>query len=154
MNRHEVREHGVDEIDPEHRPLGRSAGPAPSMAIAAAWVLLTIWRSTATFHFAPLLVAVAWPYATRVQDGRAAGWAEAAPAVLGGAAVGLLTTAGLTVAGRLDGPTFWGTPGAPVESVVMTLLGAALGARTLMRKRSGWLFPDPEDGGGGPAHER
>lgn len=130
------------------------AAPASSVAIAVIWVLLTIWRPTATFHFAPLLVAVAWPYATRVQHGRAAGWAEAAPAVLGGVAVGLLTTAGLTVAGRLDGPTFWGTPGASLESVAMTLLGAALGARTLLRQRSGWLFPDPEDPGNDPAHER
>lgn len=128
------------------------AAPASSVAIAGIWVLLTIWRPTATFHFAPLLVAVAWPYATRVQHGQAAGWAEAVPAVLGGAAVSLLTTAGLTVAGRLDGPTFWGTPGAPLESVAMTLLGAALGARTLLRQRSGWLFPDPSeaDAGTGP----
>lgn len=128
-------------------------GPAGSGALAGIWVLLTTWRPDATFHFAPLLVALAWPYATRVQRGRATGWAEAAPAVLGGAAVGLLATAGLTIAGRLDGPTFWGTPGAPAESVAMTLLGAALGARTLLRQRSGWLFPDPEDAGGDPAHD-
>jgi hypothetical protein len=115
------------------------------VVLAAIWVLLTFWRPAATFHFAPLLVAVAWPYITRVQTGHAAaGWAAATPAVLGGAAVGLLTTAGLTIAGGLDGPTFWGTPGAPLESVAMTLLGAALGARVLLRRRSGWLFPDAD----------
>lgn len=139
--------HRADGLD---RSATRFAGPAGSVVLAAIWVMLTFWRPTATFHVAPLLVAVAWPYATRVKNGRAVAGRAAATPVLGGAAVSLLTTVGLAAAGRLDGPTFWGTPGAALESVAMTLLGAALGARALLRKRSGWLFPDadlePESG--------
>lgn len=43
------------EVDSRQDPIARLAGPAGSLSIAAIWALLTFWRPTATFHFAPLL---------------------------------------------------------------------------------------------------
>lgn len=117
-------------------------GVATSVVIALGWVLLTMWRPTATFHLAPLLVALAWPYSTRARLGRPATRDEATLPVLGGIAVGLGATLVLMSAGNLEGPTFWGSNDAPFESVLMTFIGAALGVRALLRNRSGWLLPD------------
>ena len=129
------------EVDSRHdSPARQLAGPAASSTIAAVWVLLTFWRPTATFHFAPLLVTVAWPYASRSQLGRATTRAEATGAVAGGAAVSLLATLALALAGHLDGPTFWESPDAPFEAVLMTGIGVLWGLRVTTRRREGAML--------------
>jgi len=140
----------VPTTTPQRALLAHIAGPVTSAVIALVWVLLALWRPTTTFHFAPLLVALGWPYSTRAQLGRPSIPVEATVAVLGGLAVSLGTTVGLVLAGNLEGPTFWESNDAPLESVLMTLIGAALGARALVRKRSGWLLPDEQNGRGRP----
>lgn len=118
--------------------MSRFAAPAVSIVAGLVWAGLA-WRTpTSTFHFAPLIVAVAWPVVARSTGGRA----EARAAVLAaGGAVGFALAVGLLllVADRLQGPTFWGDGGAIVEVVIAALLGGAYGLRVLTRERSGLL---------------
>ncbi len=125
--------------DGEDRSLGSLAAPLSSLAIALGWVLLATWRPTTTYHFGPLLVTVAWPYVARSRIKQPMNRSETVTALAGGAAISLVTTLGLYLGNRLEGPTFWESPDAPLEAVLMTLLGVLWGLRVATRRRGGLL---------------
>jgi len=97
-----------------------------AIALAALWAVLA-WNSpSTTYHLAPLLVAGVIPAALLLGDERSP--AEIVLTAGGiGAALALVTTAGLGLAERLIGPSLLPASGAVMEAVVFAALGAAAG---------------------------
>lgn len=119
----------------------RRAGPgaAASLAVAAAWVALAVWRPETTWHAGPLLVAGAWPWTLLAQETTGDVVATRALVVRAGVA-GLVTavvvTLGLQAFDLLRGPTLWGPAGGVVEALVFAAAGATLvGAAGAVRRR-------------------
>lgn len=104
------------------QPLLASAG------FALLWLLLAVRSPDTTYHLAPLLVAGMGPVARR--------WLDRAPIssdqvatqlAVGSLAVALVTTAVLALLGKFSGPDVTGGDNALLETVLVALLGAALG---------------------------
>lgn len=104
------------------------AGVALTIAVGLLWLVLTLWRPTTTWHLAPVLVAVAWPWLL---------WQARPPSEPGGllrlvmaATVGFgaagLTTLALSGADLLRGPTLPGFTAASTEALVLAGGTAAL----------------------------
>lgn len=98
-----------------------------TIAAAAGWIMLAVNTPTTTYHFAPTVVAAAWPAARRVRAGHRLSMRAVATTVGGGAVVALALTAGLATRGALAGPTFFGTDAAVAETWLMAVLGALIG---------------------------
>ncbi len=90
-------------------------------ALAVVWAAAALWRPTATYHLAPILIAGAAPFLSR-------GSRRAAlpMAVIGG---GLAIVVALLLAGLdlLQGPSLLPVGGALLEAVVFAGLGAGGG---------------------------
>lgn len=106
------------------------SGAIASGAAALLWVVLAWNNPSSTYHFAPLIVATAWPWLTRTNDGpttKRATWLS----VSGAAALALGAGAILLLANKLQGPTFWSEARQPgqvaLEIAIATLLGSILG---------------------------
>lgn len=98
-----------------------------TIVAAAGWVALAVSTPTTTYHFAPTVVAAAWPVARRPRAGHRLSKRAVAATVGGGAAVALAVTVALASADALAGPTFFGTDGAVVETLVMAGVGVVIG---------------------------
>lgn len=112
--------------------------PVLSLGAAGLWVGLAANNPSLTYHFAPLIVGLAWPIGHRSMVGRAegrAGWMIA----VGALAVALATTLVLWGADRMEGPTFVSDGGAVWEALLFSLAGAAWGHRSVTRSRPGPL---------------
>lgn len=106
------------------------SGAMASGAAALLWVVLAWNNPSSTYHFAPLIVSVAWPWLSRTTSEPTT--ARAAWISVAGAATLALGAGGiLLVADRLQGPTFWSEARQPghvaLEITIATVLGAALG---------------------------
>lgn len=101
----------------------RFAGPIASVIVALVWVALASRRPSAHYHFAPLLVTVAWPYGHRWSVDRPLTTGETATSIGGGALVTMATALGLAATDRLEGVTFWHSDGVLWEVAAMIGLG-------------------------------
>lgn len=112
--------------------------PTLSLGAAGLWAVLAADNPSLTYHFAPLIVSLAWPIGYRSMVGRAEG--RTGPLIAAGAlAIALTTTVALWVANRMEGPTFVSDGGAVWEAVLFSLAGAAWGCRSVSRSRAGVL---------------
>ena len=125
--------------DGANRPLRALVPPSLSIGAAALWAILAAGNPSLTYHFAPLIVGLAWPIAHRSMLGRAEG--RVGIVVAGGAlAVALGTTLALWGADRMNGPTIVSDGGAIWEALLFSVIGAAWGHRALTRSRAGALI--------------
>ncbi|MGH3951381.1 MAG: hypothetical protein ACRDSE_20065 [Pseudonocardiaceae bacterium] len=97
------------------------------LGIAAVWLTLAVTSPSTTYHFAPMIMAAAVPVARRSRTGGRLAWRELAVAAAAGVVASLSVTILLVSLDALSGPTFFGTPGAVRETLVMTGLGALIG---------------------------
>lgn len=109
------------------------AGLPVTVAATAGWVLLAVTSPTTTYHFAPAVVAAAWPVARRMRVGQRLSAKAVSATVGGGIAVALIVTLALALTGALLGPTFFGSDGAVVEVLVMIAVGALIGVAFAVR---------------------
>lgn len=131
----------ADPIGPRARAFGaRHAGLLTSAALAVVWLLLARIHPETTYHLAPLLVAASWGGARRWVDRAPAPPRRGLAAAAGGGTVGLVTTVELAWINALEGPVLWGSGSALTETLVLLVLGAALGFRFVTRPRGGLLF--------------
>jgi hypothetical protein len=117
------------------------SGLAVSAAVSLAWLGLSWWHPTVTYHFGPPLAALAWPMTLRARvhgpTGRRAALTAAGYGLLA-AMVGL----GIAMAAHvLRGPTLIGRGSVPVEEVVLSVVAAAWGWRVAERRRRSWFLP-------------
>jgi hypothetical protein len=124
----------------------RQTGIGVALAALAAigWVVLAIRTPTNTYHFAPLVVALAAPIAARSDPARSdparsdlggseSPWSRLFVGCVGGvvaAAIGL----SLAASGNLEGPTFWGEGGALGEVLLFSIGGAVAGGVLMWRR--------------------
>ena len=113
-----------------------------SIAAAIVWIVLASNNPTLTYHFAPAIVAAAWPLVQEASERR-----DAAVAGVGALAIALGATIALAIADSLRGPDLVGGHAATAESVVFAVAGAALAtayrlARTPVRPKL--RITDPE----------
>jgi len=93
--------------------------------VLSVWAFLANRNPTLTYHFAPLIAVLVWPYLSR-DDVTAAG--STARAGLSNLAVSAVAFA-LAGAGRMEGPTFWGSGAGFFNTPLFeALLFASIGA--------------------------
>jgi hypothetical protein len=120
----------MDMRDDEKRRSGRAV--AGTLLVAALWAVLAAWRPGTTYHFAPALVAWAYPYLrlsrapTRLR--------QALGAVGVGAAVAAVTAFTLHTVGWLTGPVLFG--GSALGESLLVVGLAALAALVVWIVRS------------------
>lgn len=102
-------------------------GAVPSVVAAIAWFLLATAHPATTYHFAPVLVAAAWPVARRWRTRAALPGRVAVGTALCATVMGAAVTALLAVRHALAGPTLLGVGGALTETLVGVVVGAILG---------------------------
>ncbi len=116
---------------------GLSARPAVllTVAISALWGVLAAVRPGTTYHLAPVIVAVAYPYARRPQNRTRRSRLIAGLIGTGGALLGSVL---LQAAGMLEGPTLFGSTALheSVAAAVATGAGTAAVAAGRDRRRS------------------
>lgn len=95
------------------------------------WFLLAIRTPTNTFHFAPIIVAAAWPVVARGSSARTA--SEAIITASASTAIALGIGFGLWGTDRLSGPTLWHGGAAIAETVLFALMGGAVGLIAQLR---------------------
>lgn len=98
-----------------------------TVGVAAAWIALAVNSPTTTYHFAPAVLAAVVPVSRRLRAEERLPTTDLLFAAGAGLAAALVVTAVLSGLGALTGPTFAGTPGATVETLVMAVAGAAVG---------------------------
>jgi hypothetical protein len=112
-------------------------GALLTSAVCLIWVGLAVRSPSLTYHFAPLIAGVLWPLSLR-SDGRRStrdAWTAGAAA----AALVSVTSIGLHLVDKLEGPTFWNEGPPLTEAVIFAVIAAAFGARSASRKRAGLL---------------
>ena len=120
---------------------GHGAGAAVSAALALAWLGLSWWHPSLTYHFGPPLAAAAWPMALRARLRRRASQRRALAAVAGGFIVAM-TALGVAVAEHwLRGPTLIGRGNVPTEEILLAVCAGAWGWRVAERRRRSWFLP-------------
>ncbi|GAB3394184.1 glutaredoxin family protein [Amycolatopsis echigonensis] len=102
-------------------------GAVLSVVVAVAWFLLATAHPATTYHFAPMLVAAAWPVTRRWRTRTVLPGRVAVRTALGGATVAMVITALLAVRHALAGPTLLGTGGALTETLIAVAMGAVFG---------------------------
>lgn len=109
------------------------------LVLAALWVVVAAWRPETTYHLAPLLIAGAAPVAAAADVPRHGDVRAIVRAGLLGSSISLATTALLSAAGWLSGPSLLPFGGAATEAVVFSIAGAAGGvvAALVMRRTVG-----------------
>jgi hypothetical protein len=122
-----------------------AVGAAVSALAALAWLALSWWHPTLTYHFGPPLAAVAWPIALRARLRRPAP-TPVAVAVTGGFLVAMAALGVAVAAHWLRGPTLIGAGSVPTEEVALALIAAAWGWRIARRSKRAWFLPaEPTD---------
>jgi hypothetical protein len=107
-------------------------GAAGSTVVSVAWLLLGLRSPTVTYHFAPLIVGIAWPYLLASLPYRLSS-RQALTGAVAGVSMAISTGVLLIVADSLNGPTLWGDGPVMVEVVPAALIGAAFGYRSARR---------------------
>jgi hypothetical protein len=95
------------------------------LLLLAVWVALTIWNPEATYHLAPLVVAVSWPVGVRGRLGPQRPFIAFGVAA-GSTSVAIFATLVLDVFDRLQGPVLISTSGLS-ESMLAALVGGLIG---------------------------
>ena len=118
----------------------RHIGPIASAVVALVWVGLAARRPAAHYHFAPLLVTVAWSYGRRWSLDRPLNRRETLTSLAGGATVAAGTGLALQITDRLEGVTFWHSGAVLTEVAMMIVLGALWGLWVARRPEPGALL--------------
>jgi hypothetical protein len=118
-----------------------AAGGAVSALAAAAWLALSWWHPSLTYHFGPPLAAAAWPITLRARLRQPAQRPAALAAVSGGLVIALAALGIAIGAHWLRGPTLIGTGSVPAEEVALALIAAAWGWRVARRRKRAWFLP-------------
>jgi hypothetical protein len=105
--------------------------PAATVVAGLLWLVLALRNPTNTFHFAPIIVAAAWPVIARGSQTRTR--IQALTAVSAGTAIALGIGLTLWANDRLRGPTLWHSGAAITETLLFTLLGGAIGLIAQLR---------------------
>jgi hypothetical protein len=113
---------------------------ASSLMAALAWVGLSWWHPTVTYHLGPLIVAAAWPVLLRARIGHQVGSTEAVVSALGGLVLAAIAVGIAATAHLLEGPTLIDRSSATIESVLTALIGGAWGLRVASRRRRAWFL--------------
>jgi len=128
------------------------AGAAASAAFALAWLALSWWHPTLTYHFGPPLAAAAWPVLVRARLRHPARRGPALAAVSGGFLVAMAALGIALPAHWLRGPTLLGRGSVPAEEVLLAVVAAGWGWRVAERRRRAWFLPaEPSQLGGSPS---
>ena len=118
-----------------------ATGAAASAVFALAWLGLSWWHPSVTYHFGPPLAAAAWPVLLRAQLRHPARRGPALAAVFGGFLVAVAAL-GIAAAARwLRGPTLLGRGSVPAEEVLLAVVAAVWGWRVAGRRRRAWFLP-------------
>lgn len=102
-------------------------GLGASLAVAGLWGLLALRSPSTTYHFAPIVVTVALPYAARAKAGDAFTGRRALVIVAAGAAISLGAVIALASTRHLTGPTLWDSGNATIEAIAFTAAGSVCG---------------------------
>jgi hypothetical protein len=97
------------------------------VALAGLWLVVAPAQPTTTFHLAPLLVSAAPPILLVIDDQSTIDRRDATRAAIGGGAIALAATMTIAAIGGMQGPSFAALGSPPVEAVVFTFLGTAIG---------------------------
>jgi hypothetical protein len=107
------------------------------LAVTAVWAALASSSPTRTYHFAPLLAALAWPVLARAGSGRRSAQESLGPVVGGFVGPGAAAVA-LALTDALEGPELFGGS-ALGEALILIAVGALWGLRILTRTHGGLL---------------
>lgn len=114
------------------RRFDRTVAVLSAVALAAGWAVLA-WRSPfSTRHFAPLLVAMSTPVMLRHRIGRVAAFEARALTILS-VSLAIMTALGLSIADKMQGPSFWSAGGALVEALLLAIVGGVAGMAVIER---------------------
>ncbi len=117
------------------------AGATASLVAALAWLGLSWWHPTVTYHFGPPLAVLLWPVMLRARLQRRAVRAQALLAVCGGLVVALAAFGIAAAEHWLRGPTLIGHGSVPAEEAILTILAGLWGWRIAERRRRAWFLP-------------
>lgn len=123
----------------------RHAGPIASLIVAIVWVGLAWRRPEAHYHFAPLLVTVAWSYGRRWSGRHPLTRGETRVSIAGGALVAAGTALGLQATDHLEGVSFWHSDAVLGEVALMIALGALWGLWVARRPEPGAVYTRPDE---------
>jgi hypothetical protein len=116
-------------------------GAAASAAFALAWLGLSWWHPTVTYHFGPPLAAAAWPVLLRARLRHPARRGPALAAVSGGFVIAMAALGIAAAAQWLRGPTLLGRGSVPAEEVLLAVVASLWGWRVAERRRRAWFLP-------------
>lgn len=106
-----------------------------------AWLGLSWWHPTVTYHLRPLIVAAAWPVLLRARTEGPIGQGHSLVAAVGGLFFAATAVAIAATAHLLEGPSLIDRGTALDESVVVAFVGSAGGWRVASRRRRAWFLP-------------
>lgn len=113
------------------------AGLGFSAFMAVIWLALAMFNPTTTYHFAPVIVAAAWPAGCRLHAARALPARPAVTTALGGGLLALAATALLSTLDALAGPALFGLPDGLSETLAAVALGVCIGVTFAVVRRGG-----------------
>lgn len=113
-------------------------GFAVSAMIALVWFGLAALNPTTTYHFAPLLAAVAASAFARFRRGSALSIGAAAVSIFAGGTVAGVAAVGIATLGWMTGPTFFAGVSAPQEAIAAIVIGCGLGAAVALAPWRWW----------------
>ena len=127
------------------------AGATASAAFALAWLGLSWWHPSLTYHFGPPLAAAAWPVLLRARLRHPARRGPALASVSGGFVIAMAALGIAAAAHWLRGPTLLGRGSVPAEEVLLAVVAAVWGWRVAGRRRRAWFLPaEPPQRDGSP----
>ncbi len=131
---------------------GQLTGAAASASLALAWLALSWWHPTLTYHFGPPLAAAAWPVGLRAWLRRPARPGLVLTAVSGGFLVAMAALGVAWASDWLRGPTLIGAASVPAEEALLAVVAGVWGWRVAARRRQAWFLPaGPAERNGPPA---
>ena len=107
--------------------LRRHVGGFVALGAAVMWLVLALDRPASTFHFAPIIVAGAWPVLARTGAEHSLETRAAALRAGAGLALAVMVTSVLAVTDSLQGPSLWNEDSAGLEAVLFAVGGAVAG---------------------------
>lgn len=108
-------------------------GIIAAVVAASGWIALALRTPSNTYHFAPVIVALALPVASRSAPGEQLDrWTKVFIGSAGGLVAALIGL-GLAWTGNLEGPSLWDESGALTEVLVFSLGGVLVGNALVWR---------------------
>ncbi len=107
--------------------------PTTTVVAGAIWLVAALRTPTNTYHFAPIIVAAAWPFLARGEAARTT--RQALTTATASTSVALGIAAFLWMTDRLRGPTLWESDAAAFETILFALLGGGAGLIAQLRHR-------------------